>query len=303
MLIVTGGMAVGAEEGGAEHRVPAPLVVFDFEGGPGGSTGMGRAVADMLITELGKSGRFRVFERSRLEEVFREQKLGMDMGGKMEAVKTVGASVAVMGKITEYGVTDQEVRVPARGTVTRFRARVALDARAVLVDDGRVLKSWSAVGAKSSFKLGINVLGIPDFDYTSPGFQDTLLGKATRQAADEIAGMVTGDLSAAKMMELMGAAALRGLVADVDGSDVVINIGEDAGVAAGDVFRVTRVVREIRDPATGEVLKTGRRRVGEIIVTHVEQKYADASVLERVEGEEIMVNDIVEEEGGGGGGR
>ena len=45
-------------------------------------------------------------------------------------------------------------------------------------------------------------------------------------------------------------------------ADIIINVGSSAGVRVGDKLAVTRVVRTVKDPATGKVLRTIDSPVG-----------------------------------------
>ena len=46
-----------------------------------------------------------------------------------------------------------------------------------------------------------------------------------------------------------------GLVAAVDGGQIILNVGAKAGVNVGDQLEVVRVTKEIKDPATGHVIR------------------------------------------------
>jgi hypothetical protein len=57
-----------------------------------------------------------------------------------------------------------------------------------------------------------------------------------------------------------------GLVADVTGSDMIVNIGTSAGVKVGSTLDVVRP-RSIKDPATGKELKSVDTKLGTMTVT------------------------------------
>ena len=65
---------------------------------------------------------------------------------------------------------------------------------------------------------------------------------------------------------------VNGLVADAapDGT-VIINVGSKGGVKVGDTLAVKRKVRDVRDPATGKVLRSIEDPVGTIVVTQVDE--------------------------------
>jgi hypothetical protein len=64
---------------------------------------------------------------------------------------------------------------------------------------------------------------------------------------------------------------VSGLVADVTGNTLIMNVGTKAGVKVGDVLGVFRQGRQIKDPATGKVLKTVVTKVGDVTITEVEE--------------------------------
>ena len=71
---------------------------------------------------------------------------------------------------------------------------------------------------------------------------------------------------------------------------IVINVGKGAGVTLGMRLAVERPGREIKDPATGKVLRKITAPVGEIEVTEVDEVSA---VAKGVSGQGFKVGDIV----------
>jgi hypothetical protein len=108
------------------------------------------------------------------------------------------------------------------------------------------------------------------FDMSSSNFASTILGEATRLAVDSL------------MTELVGAApmiqetvtAISGLVADVAGSELTINVGTTNGVRVGTEYAVVRPGREIKDPATGRVLRRTTTPVGKLKITSADETSA-----------------------------
>jgi hypothetical protein len=64
---------------------------------------------------------------------------------------------------------------------------------------------------------------------------------------------------------------VAGLVADVSGNSLILNVGSKAGLKVGDVVQISRVVRTVKDPATGKVLKSVTDKIGEAKVTEVDE--------------------------------
>jgi hypothetical protein len=67
---------------------------------------------------------------------------------------------------------------------------------------------------------------------------------------------------------------VSGLVADVDGNSLILNVGSRSGVQVGDTIQVGHPGRQIKDPATGKVLKTQVTPLGTCAVTQVDDSTA-----------------------------
>ena len=81
---------------------------------------------------------------------------------------------------------------------------------------------------------------------------------------------------------------VEGLVAAVDGGQVVLNVGAKTGIKVGDHLSVERVTSTIKDPATGAVLRKMTTKLGELEVTDVDDISA---VCKIVSGEGFKVGD------------
>jgi hypothetical protein len=81
---------------------------------------------------------------------------------------------------------------------------------------------------------------------------------------------------------------VSGLVAAVDGGQVILNVGGKAGVKVGDQLSIERVTREIKDPQTGAVIRRLTTPVGVVKVTDVDDQ---SSVCDPVSGSGFKVGD------------
>jgi len=86
------------------------------------------------------------------------------------------------------------------------------------------------------------------------------------------------------------AVVVQGLVAAVAGPQIILNVGSKAGVKVGDQLNVERVSQEIKDPATGKVIRRLATPVGVLKVTEVD---ADSAVASVVSGTGFKVSDVV----------
>ena len=51
---------------------------------------------------------------------------------------------------------------------------------------------------------------------------------------------------------------------------VVLNVGKNAGLKVGDKLNVERPIKEVKDPDTGKVLRVLSDKIGEVVITEVD---------------------------------
>ena len=88
----------------------------------------------------------------------------------------------------------------------------------------------------------------------------------------------------------MRSVVVNGLVAAVTGGQLILNVGAKAGVKVGDQLSVERVGEEIKDPATGRVIRRLTTPVGVVSVIEVDD---ESSVATIVSGTGFRVKDAV----------
>lgn len=257
---------------------------------------VGDALAAQLATELTRTGCFVVLDRTGLSNLLREQELGLagvvSRSTAPEAGRLVGAEVIIKGTITEYdpnkkggGITlgmalpnsPLGVRVGRNGS----RAHVGLDISIVDAVNGQT-KFSHRVTADS--KTGGWTLGL-DYKRASLGgdsFAKSPVGIASRSALGQAVLKIARDL--AQGVER------RFQVAGTDVGEVYLNATQASGVRTGDVLKVSKVVRRLIDPATGLLMDTIEREVGQVEVVKVTDRYTLAKVLS---GERIRRGDFV----------
>jgi hypothetical protein len=159
-------------------------------------------------------------------------------------------------------------------------AVVAVTARMVDTSTGEILASVTGKGESTRSGTGLlgaggkpGVIGAGGLDMTSRNFADTVLGEATNKAVGDIGNGLNARAGALPQRVVT----IDGLVADAapDGT-LILNVGSRAGVKVGDKLAVRRKVREVRDPASGKVLRSVEDTVGEAVVTQVDEGSATA---------------------------
>jgi curli biogenesis system outer membrane secretion channel CsgG len=129
----------------------------------GGAT----AVQDVLVTELVKSGKFRVIEREALAALMAEKNLALsgdlDPATAVQAGKLLGVKYLLTGAITEYGASDAEAGARSIGGLPSFRVKrskfaVAMNARLIDAETGEIV--WADEARQETKSAKVNVSGI-----------------------------------------------------------------------------------------------------------------------------------------------
>jgi curli biogenesis system outer membrane secretion channel CsgG len=116
------------------------------------------AAQDVFVTELVKSGKFRVVDREQLEAMMQEKHLtqsgDIDPKTAMKLGKILGVNYLLTGAVTEYGNTD--VSGGGGGVSAGKRKFVAaLNARLINASTGEVLWADEASQEESSIKVSV----------------------------------------------------------------------------------------------------------------------------------------------------
>ena len=234
----------------------------------------GRGAQDMLVTELVKSGKYRVIEREQLAAIMQEKHLSlsgdMDPRTAIQFGKMLGVEYLIAGAVTELGVTDRGANVPGgllRGlpsvNVHSQKAEAALDARAFSTATGEIVWADSARDETSDASVYVFGAGGGASDH---GKVDKLMRPVVQKLA---ASFGKADIKTSGMGGHGDASGIVGKIANVEGGTLYLNAGSEGGVKEGDEFTVYRVGKQIKDPDTGEVLGADEVKVGRVRVTAV----------------------------------
>jgi curli biogenesis system outer membrane secretion channel CsgG len=249
---------------------------------------VGASLADVLVNELLKEGKYTIIERRALDEVLKEQNFSNSSRADAKTAanigRVLGVDAIVIGSVTEFVVEESAVGVGSgplnritRGVVgggkrVNARASVAMTARMVNTSTGEVLTSVSGSGdsAKGSVEAsGGYATGI---DMTSASFQGSALGEAINRAAQSVASGLSA--FAAKLSAVR--VDYTGLVADVTGNTLILNVGRLKGAQVGDTVEISRSGRTVLDPATKKVLRTFVDKIATARITEVDDSSATA---------------------------
>lgn len=282
------------------------VAVFDFDYATvktatsalfGTDIDVGKGIADLLVKNLVTDGTYSVIERKQLDKILAEQNFSTsnraDPASAARIGKILGLDAIIVGSITEFGNETKNRNVGGGGGgfggfgIGGFghkesKANVQLDARLVDIDTAEILgvaegKGESKRSSTSLLGGGGNWHGFGGgaVDFGSSDFQQTIIGEAVKAATDQ---MTAGVIGAAPKLQAR-VIKVEGLVAAVDGGQIVLNVGAKTGIKVGDHLSVERVTSTIKDPATGAVLRKMTSKLGELEVTDVDEISAVCKVV------------------------
>ncbi len=283
----------------AKHRV----AVMNFDYGTvqssvnsifGADQDIGKGISAMLIEKLVKDGQYSVIERAALDKLLAEQNFSnSDRANPTSAAKIgqlLGVDTIIIGSITQFGRDDKHTNIGGGGFGAKYglggigtknsKAVVAVSARMVNVNTGEIISAVTGTGESS--RGGTSLIGAGGggggggggaVDMGSSNFGNTILGEATHKAVDDMGAQLDASASKVPTIKLE----VSGLVADVSGNTLIINVGKKAGLHVGDVIDVSRPVRVVKDPSTGKVIKSIVDKVGSATITEVDDDSATAT--------------------------
>ncbi len=268
---------------------------------------VGKGISDLLVRNLVEDGTYSVIERKDLDRILNEQNFSnSDRANPNSAAKIgklLGADAIIVGSVTQFG---SETKDTTMGTgwsgvfgqmagvgKKKTKAVVVLDARVVDIDTAEIVGVATGKGESSRESTvlvgaGANAkgAGAGRADFTDSDFQQTLMGEAVNAAVAQLSKEVIAD----NVKLVTHTVKVEGLVAMVDSGQIVLNIGSKVGLKVGDQLTVKRVTKEVKDPATGQVIRKIATDVGTIRLTDVDDI---SSVGTAVSGSGFKVGDEV----------
>ncbi len=182
--------------------------------------------------------------------------------------------------ISDWWDGDRDINVKRQYAIAELRVNL-IDASTLTVLD-------FLEGKGTENKFGVNV---EDYDIGSSKFEETIVGIALKSAVSEMAEGIIEHIDKTAYQN-DGRDSSEGLVAYVDGEEVVINTGSEKGVKEGDIFNIIKLIN-INDPETGNVIKVKEEIIAEIHIFQVETKSATGKVQNLKASYSIQVKDRV----------
>lgn len=258
---------------------------------------IGKGIRAMLVKRVAEHGNLVVVERAKINTLQAEQDRNASnrvrQGSGARIGRITGANLLVAGDIIIFGRDDKQMKVRGGGIIgstigaigarkNEDKAVVAINYRLIDAETSEVVATGEARGesvrkSKGGFgafasAFGKGMAGV-EVDMNSSGFAETIIGEATMDCVNKLAKFLEEQSVAMKKT----VREVEALVADVNGPSLTISAGGGDGVNQGEVFEVHKILREVKDPVTKEVLDRVTDKVGEMTITSVRDRVSIGS--------------------------
>jgi curli biogenesis system outer membrane secretion channel CsgG len=259
---------------------------------------IGKGIRAMLVKRMADANKVVVVERAKVDQLMSEQDRNasnrVKQGSGARVGRISGADAVLAGDIVVFGRDDKKTNIGAGGFARgpfagihikkeEDKAVVVIDYRLVDAETSEVIATGEARGESVRKSNGFGGMGGVwgagggggGIDMTSSNFGQTIIGEATQDCVNKLGDILSQQ--ATTMKKTVREVETR--VADVSGSTMVIAAGGNDGVNVGETFEILKVLREVRDPTTKEVLDTVTEKAGDMTITSVRDKVATGNYV------------------------
>jgi curli biogenesis system outer membrane secretion channel CsgG len=274
------------------------VAVLDFDYGTvrsavqayfGSDQDVGKGISLLLEQKLVQDGKYRVIDRNAMDKILKEQNFSnsdrVDPNSAAKIGRILGVSAIITGSITQFGRDDKHVGTGGGGYglgkyglggIGKNESKAVVNVTAKLIDINTAeilaVATGSGQSKRGGFKLGGGGGGWSgggggQLDMGSSNFAESILGEAVNASVASLGQQLDDKADSLPTVKVE----VSGLIADVTGNTLVLNVGTKAGVRVGDHLGVFHAGKEIRDPATGKVLKRMETRLGDVTITEADE--------------------------------
>ncbi len=267
---------------------------------------IGKGIRAMLVKRMADANKVVIVERAKVDQLMSEQDRNasnrVKQGSGARVGRISGADAVLAGDIVVFGRDDKKTNIGAGGFARgpfagihikkeEDKAVVVIDYRLVDAETSEVIATGEARGESVRKSNGFGGMGGNwggggggGIDMTSSNFGATIIGEATQDCVNKLGDILSQQATTMKK----SVREVETRVADISGGTMVIAAGANDGVNVGETFEILKVLREVRDPQTKEVLDTVTEKTGEMTVTSVRDKIATGTYV----GKAAAVNSI-----------
>jgi curli biogenesis system outer membrane secretion channel CsgG len=277
------------------------VAVLDFDYGTvkssvqayfGTDQDVGKGISLLLEQKLVQDGKYRVIDRNAMDKILKEQNFSnsdrVDPNSAAKIGRILGVSAIITGSITQFGRDDKHIGTSGGGYglgkyglggVGKNESKAVVNVTAKLIDINTAeilaVATGSGESKRGGFKIGggggdWSGGGGGQLDMGSSNFANSILGEAVNGAVANLGQQLDDKADSLPTVKVE----VSGLIADVTGNTLILNVGTKAGVRVGDHLGVFHQGKEIRDPATGKVLKRIQNRLGDVTITEADETSA-----------------------------
>ncbi len=280
------------------------VAVLDFDYGTvrsavqayfGTDQDVGKGISILLEEKLVQDGKYRVIDRNTMDKILKEQNFSnsdrVDASSAAKIGQILGVNCIIVGSITQFGRDDKHIGGGGvgyglgkigLGGLHKNDSKAVVDVTAKMVDVNTAEILAVVTGTGESKRSGFGVGGGGggwtgggggQVDMGSSNFANTILGEAVNAAVANMGQQLDDKASILPTVKV----SVSGLVADVTGNTLILNVGSKAGIKVGDQLTISRKVKDVKDPTTGAVIKTITSQLGTATVTEVDEGSATAT--------------------------
>lgn len=257
----------------------------------GSNVDVGKGIQAMFVKRLVEQGKFTVVERRKAQEILKEQDFAQSSrvkrGTGARTGRITGADAILMGTITVFGRDDKRKSIGGFGGawpwagLAKFKWGsdkfvLAVSYRLVDAETSEIIEQGEARGEAVRKSKGMDGAAYWPGAGGGGGFTDeqraaqVIAGEATIDCVDKLGA----DLNAKEEKIPRKAWEVETRIAEISGKQIYLAAGSNDGVSKCDRFEVFRVVKEIIEPTTKEVIDFELKQTGELLVTEVRERVA-----------------------------
>jgi len=268
----------------------------------GSDSSLAAAATDLMINALLSTKAFRVFERSKLEAIKKEQNFQhsglVDPKTAVEIGKMIGVDTIVTGSITSISFRKSGGISVGGVSISGSSVKVVMTVRMIDVKTGEIIYSVvkSAKASKSSLSANIFVPVAGSIGLSQK--QAASLMSAVKKICDQVA-FDLARVAKEKNLTASPPTPKEGYVVKVVATSsggiikVYTNLGKSSGIKVGQEIKIYKKGEAIIDPKTHEVLDQELDLIARAKVIKVKDKISIALVTNKLPGPDIEPMDVV----------
>ncbi|WP_018248071.1 CsgG/HfaB family protein [Orenia marismortui] len=234
------------------------VAVMPFNNGDLGWNGLDKehilkGITQMITDKLVEVDGIKVVERTRLNKLIKEQKLGqsglIDSVTAAELGRILGVDALILGTLTQMEIKEKASISFGPFKSSGVAAKVLLSGRLVDASSGEIKSSFQGIGEGSDRSIQIsNLKGV---SFGTEAFKKSALGKSIEQATDDFINNITEGLKSKS---------IEGKVVKVLSNKVIIKVESSEDFALGQRGQLLRLI-EVEELEEAVTMPMGEVRV------------------------------------------